>query len=65
MVLCLRGKVAYRRTHSKSFINIFGQLAAIIFFVAFVQMMYYLGVMQWVIGKLSVYSTLLLEAYLQ
>lgn len=31
------------------FVNV---LSTIIFFVAFVQMMYYLGAMQWVIGKL-------------
>jgi nucleoside permease NupC len=30
------------------------QLATIIFFVAFVQMMYYLGVMQWIIKNLCV-----------
>ncbi|KAF8659230.1 hypothetical protein AX16_001890 [Volvariella volvacea WC 439] len=32
------------------FINV---LSAIIFFIAFVQMMYYLGVMQWIIGKFA------------
>ena len=31
-----------------------GVLAAIIFFIAFVQMMYYLGVMQWIIKHLCV-----------
>ncbi|KAF9484500.1 hypothetical protein BDN70DRAFT_126297 [Pholiota conissans] len=30
-----------------------GVLASIIFFIAFVQMLYYLGVMQWVIGKFA------------
>ncbi|KAJ3518129.1 hypothetical protein NLJ89_g46 [Agrocybe chaxingu] len=30
-----------------------GVLSSIIFFIAFVQMMYYLGVMQWVIGKFA------------
>lgn len=35
------------------------QLAAVIFFIAFVQMMYYLGVMQWVIGKLYGIRTLM------
>ncbi|KJA27731.1 hypothetical protein HYPSUDRAFT_1095193 [Hypholoma sublateritium FD-334 SS-4] len=30
-----------------------GTLASIIFFIAFVEMMYYLGVMQWVIGKFA------------
>ena len=33
---------------------ILAQLGTIIFFIAFIQMMYYLGVMQWVIEKLSV-----------
>jgi len=32
------------------FVNV---LAAIIFFIAFVQMMYYVGVMQWLIGKFA------------
>ena len=32
------------------------QLASIIFFIAFVQMMYYLGVMQWLIKGLCVLS---------
>ena len=31
-------------------------LASIIFFIAFVQMMYYLGVMQWLIRGLYVYA---------
>ena len=35
------------------------QLSAIIFFVAFVQMMYYLGVMQWLIRGLCVLCCLL------
>jgi len=30
-----------------------GVLSSIVFFIAFVQMMYYLGVMQWVIGKFA------------
>ena len=32
-----------------------GQLSSIIFFIAFVQMMYYLGVMQWLIKNLCVH----------
>lgn len=32
-----------------------GVLSAIIFFIAFIQMMYYLGVMQWIIKYLCAY----------
>lgn len=35
-------------------LNLVYQLAAIIFFIAFIQMMYYLGVMQWIIKSLYV-----------
>jgi CNT family concentrative nucleoside transporter len=35
-----------------------GVLSAIIFFIAFVQMLYYLGVMQWVIKHLCVMDLL-------
>ena len=43
------------------FVNVLG---SIIFFIAFVQMMYYLGVMQWVIVKLSVTGVCLPEKQL-
>lgn len=39
------------------------KLASIIFFIAFVQMMYYLGVMQWVIKNLYVKRFITAQRY--
>lgn len=54
LVFCEHGQLQLQHSIFSQSLNPFVQLAAIIFFVAFVQMFYYLGVMQWLLEKLFV-----------